>query len=97
MDRFPKFDTVVEVPVLLKMWYNDLTVVHKRALNKYIGALTELINMVGWPELIEVLTGYWHNEKMVFRFGTIEITPTIEEIRDGINTVGTGLERRARK
>ncbi|XP_049343488.1 uncharacterized protein LOC125807795 [Solanum verrucosum] len=97
MDRFPKFDMVVEAPVLLKIWYNDLTVVHKRVLNKYIGALTELLNMVGWPELIEVLTGYWDNEKMVFRFGTMEITPTIEEIRDGIDTVGTGLERRVRK
>uniref|UniRef100_M1CJZ1 Aminotransferase-like plant mobile domain-containing protein n=1 Tax=Solanum tuberosum TaxID=4113 RepID=M1CJZ1_SOLTU len=27
----------------------------------------------------------------------MEITPTIEEIRDGIDTVGTGLERRVRK
>ena len=34
---------------------------------------------------------------MVFRFGTAEITPTLEEIRDCIDTVGTGIERRARK
>ncbi|XP_049365515.1 uncharacterized protein LOC125830374 [Solanum verrucosum] len=97
MDRFPKFDMVVESLVLLKMWYNDLIVVYKIVLNKYIGALTELINMVGWPELIEGLTGYWDNDKMVFRFGTMEITPIIEEIRAGIDTVGTGLERRVRK
>ncbi|KAL3358726.1 hypothetical protein AABB24_015700 [Solanum stoloniferum] len=37
VDRFPKFDMVVEAPVLLKIWYTDLTMVHKRALNKYIG------------------------------------------------------------
>ncbi|KAK4710383.1 hypothetical protein R3W88_004896 [Solanum pinnatisectum] len=97
MDRFPKFDMVIEAPALLKMWYNDLNTFHKRDLNKYIGALTELINMVGWPELVEVLTGYWDNVRMVFRFGTMEITPIIEEIRDGIDTVGTGLERRVRK
>ncbi|KAK4733569.1 hypothetical protein R3W88_007830 [Solanum pinnatisectum] len=97
MNRFPKFNMVVEAPVLLKMWYNDLNVFHKRDLSKYVGALTELINIVGWPELVEVLTGYWDNERMVFRFGTMEITPTIKEIRDGIDTVDTGLERRARK
>ena len=34
---------------------------------------------------------------MVFRFGTAEITPTLEEIRDCIDNVGTGIERRARK
>ena len=32
---------------------------------------------------------------MVFRFGTAEITLTLEEIRDCIDTVGTGIERRA--
>ncbi|KAK4726792.1 hypothetical protein R3W88_031709 [Solanum pinnatisectum] len=97
MDRFPKFDMIVKAPALLKMWYNDLNAFHKRDLNKYVGALTELINMVGWPELVEVLTSYWDNERIVFWFGTMEITPTTEKIRDEIDTVGTGLERRVRK
>ncbi|KAK4730567.1 hypothetical protein R3W88_023555 [Solanum pinnatisectum] len=97
MNQFRKFDMVVKAPVLLKMWYNDLNVFHKRDLNKYVGALTELINMVGWPELVEVFTCYWDNERMAFQFGTKEITPTIEEIRDRIDTVGIGLERRVRK
>ena len=34
---------------------------------------------------------------MVFRFGTAEITQTLEEIRDCIDTVGTGIERKERK
>ena len=58
MDRFLKFDMVVSAPPQLTMWYNDLDRDHRRTLNKYVGALTELINMDGWPELIEVLTGY---------------------------------------
>ena len=58
MDRFPKFDMVVSAPPQLTMWYNDLDQDHRRTLNKYVEALTELINMDGWPELIEVLTGY---------------------------------------
>ena len=88
---------VISAPPQLAMWHNDLDGDHKRTLNKYIGALTELINMDGWPELIEVLTGYWDSQRMVFRFGTAEITPTLEELRDCIDTVGTGLERKARK
>ena len=34
---------------------------------------------------------------MVFQFRIPKITPTLEEIRDCIDTVGTGIERRARK
>ena len=47
MDRFPKFDMVISAPPQLTMWHNDLDGDHKRTLNKYIGALTELINMDG--------------------------------------------------
>ena len=88
---------VVSAPPQLTMWYNDLDGDHRRTLNKYVGALTKLINMDGWPELIEVLRGYWDSQKMVFHFGTTEITPTLEEIRDCIDTVGTGIERRVGK
>ena len=88
---------VVLAPPQLTILHNDLDGDHRRTLNKYVGALTELIIMDGWPELIEVLTGYWDSQKMVFHFGTGKITPTIEEIRDCIDTVGTGIERRARK
>ena len=97
MDHFPKFDMVVSAPPQLTMWYNDSDGDHRRTLNKNVGALTELINLNGWTELIEVLTGYWDRQRMVFRFGTAEITPTLEEIRDCIDSVGTGIERRARK
>ena len=97
MDHFSKFDMIVSAPPQLTMWYNDFDGDHRRTLNKYVGALTELVNMNGWPKLIEVLTRYWDSHKMVFHFGTAEITPTLEEIRDCIDTVGTGIEIRARK
>ena len=91
------FDIVVSAPPQLTMWYNDFDGDHRRTLNKYVGALPKLININCWPELIEVLTGYWDSHKMVFHFWTAEITPTLEEIRDCIDTVGTKIERRARK
>ena len=34
---------------------------------------------------------------MVFQFGTAEITPILEEIRDCIDTIDIGIERKARK
>ena len=83
---------VVEAQPLLKMWYNDIKRDHRRALNKYVGALTELINMNGLPKLIKVLTDYWDNERMVFQLKIIEITLTIDEVQDCIDIVGTGLE-----
>ena len=88
---------VISAPPQLTMWHNDLDGDHRRTLNKYVGALTELINMDGWLELIKVLTGYWDSQMMVFHLGTTKITPTLEEIRDFIDTVGSGIERRARK
>ena len=49
MDRFPKFDMVIAEPLQLTIWYDNLDGDHRRTLNKYVGALTELINMNGWP------------------------------------------------
>ena len=66
INRFPKFDMVVSVQPQLTMWYDNLDGNHRRTLRKYVGALTELININGWPELVEVLTGYWDSERMVF-------------------------------
>lgn len=34
---------------------------------------------------------------MVFQFGTVEITPSIKDIRDFFDILGTRWERRARK
>ncbi|TMW92343.1 hypothetical protein EJD97_013179 [Solanum chilense] len=64
---------IIAAPPQLKMWYDNLERDHGRTLYKYVGALTELITMNGWPKLVEVLT------------------------RDCIDTVGTGIERKARK
>ena len=86
------FNMVVSAQPQLTMWHNDLNWDHRRTLNYYVGALTDLIDMDGWLELIEVLTGYWDSQRMVFRFGALKITPTLEEIRDCIDIVCTGLE-----
>ena len=68
---------VVSAPCQLTMWYDNLYGDHRRTLNNYVGALIEFINMNGWPELVEVITGYWNSQKMVFRFETAKMTPTL--------------------
>ena len=83
---------VIDTPPQLTMWYDNVDGDHTRILNKYI--LKELIDMNGWEELIEVITRYWDSQRMVFLFKIIEITLTLEEIRDCIDIVGTGRERR---
>ena len=55
MDHFPKFDMVISAPPQLTMLYDNLDGDYRRTLTKYVGASTELINMNGWPELVEVL------------------------------------------
>lgn len=58
MNRFQRFDMVVNALPLLKMSYNNLDGDHRRTIDMYVGALTELINMNGWPKLIDILTAY---------------------------------------
>lgn len=40
------------------------------------------------PGLIKVITRYWDGERSVFRFGDVELTLTVKEIRDVLDTVG---------
>ncbi|KAK4737675.1 hypothetical protein R3W88_001372 [Solanum pinnatisectum] len=36
--------------------------------------------MVAWPGLIGTMVKFWDRDNMVFRFGEVEMTPTIEEV-----------------
>ena len=49
------FDMVIAAPPQLTMWYDNLNGDNRRTLNKYVGALTKLIHMNGWTQLIDVL------------------------------------------
>ena len=52
----------------------------KRVVQKHIGHLPSLLEMNAWPGLIGTMVKFWDSENMVFRFGEVELTPTIEEI-----------------
>ncbi|XP_059295468.1 uncharacterized protein LOC132048801 [Lycium ferocissimum] len=51
--------------------------------------------VTGCKELIEVITGFWDRDRMVFRFGDdVEMMPTLQEFRDVLTSVGSKLKRR---
>ncbi|KAL3337718.1 hypothetical protein AABB24_030047 [Solanum stoloniferum] len=45
------------------------------------------MNLKVWPKFIEVVTRFWDDERMVFHFGDVEMTPTVEEIKDYLDNV----------
>ncbi|KAH0694243.1 hypothetical protein KY285_021340 [Solanum tuberosum] len=73
---------VTETPNLLRVWWYNLNAYQKRELSIHLGHLPSIMNLKVWPKFIEVVTQFWDDERMVFRFGHVEMTPTVEEIRD---------------
>lgn len=76
------FDMILEAPWQLKTRWNELTDQEKRAVPMHLGHLPSLMNLHGHRTMIEAFTAYWDNDRMVFRFATTELPPTIEEIQD---------------
>ena len=52
----------------------------KKKVQRHIGHLPSLMEMVAYPDLIGTMVKFWDNNNMVFRFGEVEMTPSIEEV-----------------
>ncbi|KAH0700949.1 hypothetical protein KY284_015164 [Solanum tuberosum] len=85
---------VTETPNLLRVWWYNLNAYQKRELSIHLGHLPSIMNLGVWPKFIEVVTRFWDDERMVFRFGDVEMTPTVEEIRDCLDNVGMCHKRK---
>ncbi|KAH0679329.1 hypothetical protein KY284_020414 [Solanum tuberosum] len=85
---------VTETSNLLRVWWNNLNAYQKRKLSIYLGHLLSIMNLKVWPKFIEVVTQFWDNERMVFRFRDVEMTPTVEEIKDCLDNVGMSQKRK---
>ncbi|WMV15656.1 hypothetical protein MTR67_009041 [Solanum verrucosum] len=79
---------ITKTPNLLRFWWDNLNGYQKREVSIHMGNLSSIMKLQVWPEFIEVITRFWDSERMVFRFGDGEITPTIEEIQDCLETIG---------
>ena len=66
----------------------------KGIVQKHIGHLPSLLEMNAWPGLIGTMVKFWDSENMVFRFGEVELTPTIEEILTSYESVAMCNKRK---
>lgn len=48
----------------------------------------------GLTHIFEVIIRFWNDKMMIFQFGDVEITPTIEEIKDYLDSIGTSSKRK---
>ncbi|KAK4715538.1 hypothetical protein R3W88_013876 [Solanum pinnatisectum] len=64
----------------LQVWWKFMNNGDKRKVQRHIGNLPSLMEMVAWPGLIGTMVKFWDSDNMVFRFGEVEMTPTIEEV-----------------
>ena len=72
---------MVTVPdPILKVWWRFMNNNDKMIVQKHIGYLPSLLEMNAWPDLIGTMVKFWDSEHMVFRFGEVYLTPTIEEV-----------------
>ena len=94
--QFLHFKMVTQASDILRIWWGNLKECQKREISIYLGHLPSIINFKVWPTFIEVITRFWDDKKMVFRFGDVEITPTLEEIKDCLDSIGTCGKRKKR-
>lgn len=69
---------------------------NKREVQKHIGYLLSLMEMDVWPNLIGAMIKFWDSKHMVFRFGEVELTPTLEEVLASYESIGMCNKRRSK-
>ncbi|MCD7460954.1 hypothetical protein HAX54_044904 [Datura stramonium] len=52
------------------------------------------MDMNAWPKLIETITTFWDDSRMVFHFGVIEMTPIIEEIMKSFKGICMAIKKK---
>ncbi|XP_047261895.1 uncharacterized protein LOC124895494 [Capsicum annuum] len=75
-----KFKMVTKIDDYLKLWWDYMSAEERKIVKTHIGYLPSLIEMDALPEMIHVLATFWDDQNMVFRFGDVELTPTIKEV-----------------
>ena len=92
--QFLHFKMVTQAPDILRVWWGNLKECQKREISIYLGHLPSIMNFKVWTTFIQVITRFWDDKKMVFRFGDVEITSTLEEIKDYLDLIGTCGKRK---
>ncbi|KAH0680068.1 hypothetical protein KY284_021153 [Solanum tuberosum] len=66
----------------------------KKKVQRHIGHLPSLMEMVVWPDLIGTMVKFWDSDNMIFRFREVKMTLTIEEVLASSKSVGMCNKRR---
>lgn len=78
----------------LKLWWDYMSAEERKIIRKHIRHQPLLIKMDAWPKMIHVLTTFWDDQNVVFRFGDVELTPTIEELLIFYETIEICFKRK---
>lgn len=68
---------------------------NKREVQRHIGHLPSLMEIEAWPDLIDAMIKFWDINCMVFLFGDVELTPTLEEVLGSYESVGMCNKRKS--
>ncbi|KAH0727881.1 hypothetical protein KY290_003595 [Solanum tuberosum] len=71
----------------LQVWWKFMNNRDKRKVQRHIGNLPSLMEIVAWPGLIGTMVKFWDSDNMVFWFREVEMTPTIEEVMASYESV----------
>lgn len=83
-----KTQMVIQPHPFLRVWWVKMDECDKREVRKHIGHLPSLMEMEAWPDLISVMIKFWDKNCVVFRFGDVELTPTLEEMLASYESIG---------
>ncbi|KAH0735660.1 hypothetical protein KY285_011367 [Solanum tuberosum] len=78
----------------LQVWWKFMNKEDRKKVQRHIGHLPSLMEMVAYPDLIGTMVKFWDNNNMVFRFGEVELTPTIDEVLASYESVGMCNKRK---
>ena len=78
---------VTKAPDLLHVWWGKLNEIQMRDISIHLGYLPSIMDFKVWPTFIEVITQICDNDKMVLKFGNVEITPTLKKIKDCMDSI----------
>ncbi|KAK4348258.1 hypothetical protein RND71_034597 [Anisodus tanguticus] len=73
-----------------KIWWTNFDLGSQMAIRRRLGCLVSLFDIFPDQHLVRALIHFWDPDRVVFRFGDFEMTPTFEEIGYFTNLIYRG-------
>ena len=92
--QFISFKMVIEILDILRVRWNSLNDFEKSEISIHLGHLPSIMDFKVWAIFINIITQFWDDKRMVFWFGDVKITSTIEKIKDCLHSIVTCDKRK---